>query len=228
MSVKAKYLTDAVRTILLDNFAYGDASFSDPELLGYLNRAMDFCADLSASCNPVIKPVAMVSGIAQSLPANGGRILGFLTNDLTAPRFKVGTISYKGKHAPREIVYEALIAQIPSFASTPPSDGVVHVCFDPVTPKQFVVYPPNTGSGKMLIRYTERPAALTALTDDFPLGAEFNEPVINYILFLCLSRDGEDTANSARSADFFKTASMSLQGTDSLKMTLSARPTMRT
>lgn len=228
MSVKVSYIVTAARTILLDNFAYGDSSFSDAELIGFVGRATDFCADLSGSCNPVTKPLSLAAGTAQKLPETGGRILGFLHNDLAEARFKVGTISYKGKHAPREITYDSLIAQIPAFASTTPSAGVVHICFDPVSPKEFVVCPPNNGSGKLFVRYTERPVHVTALTDDFPLGAEFYEPVINYVLFLCLSRDGEDTANSTRSADFLKMASMSLQGTDALKMTLSARPTMRT
>ena len=224
--MKVSYILTAVRTVLLDNFAYGDSSFSDPELIGFFNRAMDFCADLSSTCNPVTKQVPLVAGVSQSLPANGGRINGFLHNDLDKA-FRAGIMTYKAKHSPSEIDYTALVRQIPGFASEKPSAGVAHVCFDPSQPKAFTVYPPNDGTGKLVVRYTERAAHVAATNDENPLGADFHEALINYTLYLALTRDGEDTANSARADNFFKTASMSLQGSDAIKYAFAARPTLR-
>lgn len=224
--MKVSYVLDAVRTVLLDNFAYGDNSFSDAELVGFFNRAMDFCADLSSTCNPVTKEVPLVAGVSQQLPASGGRINGFLHNNLSAS-FKAGIMTYKPKHSPREIDYSALIRQIPSYASERPSAGVVHVCYDPSQPKAFTVYPPNDGTGKLMVRYTEYAPHVSAKTDDNPLGPEFNEALINFTIYLCLSRDGEDTGNSARADAFLKTASMALQGGDSIKYAFGAKPTLR-
>lgn len=216
-----------VRNILRDSFSYGSHAFSDAELILYHNRALDFCAELSAACNPVVKEVSLKAGVSQEIPENGGRILGFLHNALDTPRVKVGPISYKGKSAVRDIDIDLLNLQLPDWPATKPAPIVVYVLFDPITPKQFQVYPPNDGAGKLVVRYTEKPAHVTATTDVFPLASEFKEPVINLMMYYALSRDGEDTANSQRSADFMQIASMMLQGSDSLKMTLTGRSTMR-
>ena len=226
--MKISQLVSDARIILRDNFGYGAQSFTDPELVGYCNRAMDFCADASASCNPVTKALSLTAGTLQKLPADGGRMLGFLHNDLDAKaRFKAGIVSYKGKTAVREMDVDSLNAQIPSWASVTPSPLVLYVMFDPLSPKEFVVYPPNDGTGKLFVRYTQRAAPLAETTAEFPLSAEFNEACINLIMYYALSRDGEDTENSARAKDFYQQATMLLAGSDGLKMTLSGRPTMR-
>lgn len=216
-----------VRNILRDDFSYGDKSFSDAEMLLYCNRAMDICADLSAACNPITKAVPLVAGVTQAIPANGGRILGFSHNDLPAAKVKVGPVSYSGKSAVRDIDLDSLNAQLPGWPAAKASPLVVFVMFDPVASKQFQVYPPNDGNGMLVVRYTQRPAHVTTVTEEFPLPNEFREPVINLIMYHALARDGEDTENSKRSSDFFQMASMLLQGADSLKLTLSSRSTMR-
>lgn len=226
--MKISQLVSDARIILRDNFGYGAQSFTDPELVGYCNRAMDFCADVSASCNPVTKVLSLVSGTIQKLPPEGGRILGFLHNDLDAKsRFKAGIVSYKGKTAVREMDVDSLNAQIPGWASVTPSSLVLYVMFDPLSPKEFAVYPSNDGAGKLFVRYTERPVPVGSVADDFPLSAEFKEACVNLIMYFALSRDGEDTENSARAKDFYQQATMLLSGSDGLKMTLSGRSTMR-
>lgn len=226
--MKVSQLVSDVRITLRDNFGYGAQSFTDPELVGYCNRAMDFCADVSASCNPVTKVLSLVEGTLQKLPANGGRILGFLHNDLDAKkRFKAGLMSYKGKTSVREMDMDSLVAQIPSWASVAPSPLALYTMFDPLSPKEFVVYPSNDGTGKLFVRYTERPTPVAAVTDDFPLSAEFKEACVDLMMYFALTRDGEDTENSARAKDFYQQATMLLAGSDGLKMTLSGRSTMR-
>lgn len=226
--MKVSQLVSDVRITLRDNFGYGAQSFTDPELVGYCNRAMDFCADVSASCNPVTKVLSLVEGTLQKLPANGGRILGFLHNDLDAKkRFKAGLMSYKGKTSVREMDMDNLVAQIPSWASVTPSPLVLYAMFDPLSPKEFVVYPSNDGTGKLFVRYTERPTPVAAVTDEFPLSAEFKEACVDLMMYFALTRDGEDTENSARAKDFYQQATMLLAGSDGLKMTLSGRSTMR-
>ena len=226
--MKVSHLLGHARIILRDNFGYGLQSFSDSELLTYCNRAMDFCADLSASCNPVTKVLSLASGTVQKLPSDGGRILGFLHNDLDGKsRFKIGVMSYKGKTAVRDMDMDSLIAQNPNWAGTNPSPIALYVMFDPLSPKEFVVYPPNDGTGKLFVRYTQRAAPLAETTAEFPLSAEFNEACINLIMYYALTRDGEDTENSARAKDFYQQATMLLAGSDGLKMTLSGRSTMR-
>ena len=81
--MKVSTIVTAVRTVLLDNFSYGDSSYSDPELIGFYNRACNFCVDLSSTCNPVTKVVSLVAGVSQKIPPSGGRINGFLHNALT-------------------------------------------------------------------------------------------------------------------------------------------------
>lgn len=226
--MKVSQLVSDVRITLRDNFGYGAQSFTDPELVGYCNRAMDFCADVSASCNPVTKVLSLVEGTLQKLPATGGRILGFLHNDLDAKkRFKAGLMSYKGKTSVREMDMDNLVAQIPSWASVTPSPLVLYAMFDPLSPKEFVVYPSNDGTGKLFVRYTERPTPVVAVTDEFPLSAEFKEACVDLMMYFALTRDGEDTENSARAKDFYQQATMLLAGSDGLKMTLSGRSTMR-
>lgn len=226
--MKVSQLVSDVRITLRDNFGYGAQSFTDPELVGYCNRAMDFCADVSASCNPVTKVLSLAEGTLQKLPANGGRILWFLHNDLDAKkRFKAGLMSYKGKTSVREMDMDNLVAQIPSWASVTPSPLVLYAMFDPLSPKEFVVYPSNDGTGKLFVRFTERPTPVAAVTDDFPLSAEFKEACVDLMMYFALARDGEDTENSARAKDFYQQATMLLAGSDGLKMTLSGRSTMR-
>ena len=111
----------------------------------------------------------------------------------------------------------------------------VNIIPQPLAAAIGVDLPINTPTGNMIICLGAgtTQAAVVSMTGivsaetNRTAGVKLDEALINYTIYLCLTRDGEDTANSARADAFFKTAGMALQGSDAIKYAFSAKPTLR-
>jgi hypothetical protein len=156
----ASVIVNACRVTLIDAQA---ATWSDDELLGYLNEARRTVVLLKPDAYTVREYLALVAGTKQQLPAGGVAILDCGDNEATG---RVATL-----------VDRELLDHMNRFwpAATPES-GVMHWCADPRDPRRFDVAPPNDGTGSLEVLYGMTPAAV-ALGEEIGLLDVYQYPL---------------------------------------------------
>lgn len=85
--------------------------------------------------------------------------------------------------------------------------------FDPKQPKEFLVYPPASASAQLELLYSQMPAlhALTqaqlsnsATPDTINLDDSYTNPILDYMLYRCFSKDAEYQGNAARAVGHYQ------------------------
>ena len=81
---------------------------------------------------------------------------------------------------------------------------VRHFVFDEKEPTAFYVYPPahDTTPVNVEILYSALPADLTDGTDEIPLSAVYEGPIVQWVLHLAFARDIASRASQTHSARF--------------------------
>jgi hypothetical protein len=137
----ASVIVNACRVTLIDVAA---VTWSDAELLGYVNKARRTTALLKPDSFTVNGFVPMVAGTRQQLPAGGIAILDCGENQVSG---RVATL-----------VDRDLLNHVNRFwPTTTPEVDVKHWCADPRDPTRFDVAPPNDGTGSLEVLYATTP-----------------------------------------------------------------------
>lgn len=146
-------------------------TWSDLELLGYLNEALTALVFVKPDAHTTQAFVTLASGELQELPASAVALLDISRNS-DANGGRVITQ-----------VDEALLKEASRFwpAGTKQAE-VEHFTADPRNARRFRVYPPNNGSGSVEILYGSVPAALTALTDALPVPDSYQNALVCFVL----------------------------------------------
>lgn len=131
-------------------------AWPDAEMLVYVNETIRESVAVKPDIYPVTGEIPLVAGVAQALPA-GGVLLIDATHNVDTGR----TVS---------VVDLPLLQEANRFwpAATQQAE-VENFAIDPRTPRLFFVSPPNNGAGRLFGTYGGTPAALTAVSDVFPL-----------------------------------------------------------
>jgi len=108
-------------------------------------------------------------------------------------------VDYSTESSPITIVARKWMdTAIPDWTTATASVTTIHVVYDPKTnPKKFMVYPAATGTGYIEIVTAKLPADVT-IGAAIPIGDEYAEMLIDYMVFRALSRDSDYAANSQR------------------------------
>lgn len=165
---------DGIRVMLLDS---AKATWSDVELLGYLNQALRTTAELKPDAYVRREYVAMVAGTRQELPAGGLAIFDTDENEDS------------GREA--TLVEKSLLDHQNRFwpAATPEVD-VQHWCADPRDPRRFYVTPPNDGTGSVSCTFGAVPDAV-ALGGQIPLGDSYHYALRCFALAQAYSKNSK-------------------------------------
>lgn len=217
MAIKTKNAIDAARLTLRDNFGVTH-THSDAEFIDYVNRAVSFIVGLDSSSFVVTGEISLVVGSFQKLPDRGVRLLKlFNNNGVKSYTEIIGVRRYTGVHSIKEFEYEDYIAQRPDWAGDKSGKIAIAYSFNKDDPTSFIVYPPNDGTGTVMGSYSALPteAALVndAIDDTQEIGLQeiYFNPLIHYMMFCALSRDGESSGNSER-ADKMLAKALSMLG----------------
>lgn len=116
------------------------------------------------------------------------------------------------KRAIRKIDRRVLDDQSPAWHADAQSVNVAHWMFDPLVPKEFLVYPPATALAQVEIAYSSVPAqhALTAaqLDPTDPLNTTviniddvYSNVMLDYLLYRAYSKDAAYAANGNRAVN---------------------------
>lgn len=152
-----------------------------PSFLDYLNNAVAQIVSLRPDATAVTAPITLVQGFKQSIPSTAQSLLNILYNTDDA-----GVV---GKPV-RQTKFKTLIGLAAS-------SGTYIDCYayDKLDdPRVFWVYPhvPDTGLSVMAT-VSNKPAIVTAKTDQFPLGDKFISPAVHWMLYEIYSGDNTDT-----------------------------------
>lgn len=171
-------------------------SWSDAELLAYVNEAIRDSVAAKPDIYPVSDEIPLVPGIIQALPV-GGVLLIDITHNTDTGR----TVS---------VVDLPLLQEANRFwpAATQQSE-VENFAVDPRTPRKFLVSPPNDGAGRVHGTYGGTPAALAATTDTFPLLDIYQPAMTAYVI-------GRAYAKNSKRQDLAKAATYRQQWAQAL------------
>jgi hypothetical protein len=123
------------------------------------------------------------------------------------------------KRAVRLISQRALDDQRPTWYGETAAVTVQLYMFDPLLPREFLVYPPATTSAQLEVVYSSVPAghSLTALqladpanTTTINLPDSYANAVLDYILYRAYSKDSENQANTQRAVAHYQAMQASI------------------
>jgi hypothetical protein len=195
-TILASAIIDKAEVILQDTT---NVRWTADELLGWLNDAQREIA--------LIKPDASVKTIAVLLSSGTKQTLGSGTTGDAIMLLKVirnmGTTGSVPGNAIRVVSGEILDAQRPAWHTETSAAAAVHFIYDPRNPKQFYVYPPNTGTGWVEIMYSCSPANVAAVGNTITVDDVFSNAILDYILYRAYSKDVEYAGNADRAVKHY-------------------------
>lgn len=192
-------LLQRAHTQLLDETG---ARWPSSELLLWLNDAYRELVLLRPDASTVTTSFSCVEGVrqtlAESLP-DALRVVDVVRN--TAPASK--------KKAIRRIDRDLLDSLARNWPAHPLTVNVEYFVFDPLVPREFLVYPPASDQAQLEVVYSNvpQPHSLTAseldtLTapDTIRVPDAYANAILDYILYRAYSKDSEHSANAQRAS----------------------------
>ncbi|BBL74178.1 DUF6682 family protein [Methylomagnum ishizawai] len=166
MVAAATVIDDDIAPALNDDAA---TVWSAAERLAALNQAVLAVVAARPDQFAVMEDVALVPGWRQTLPSGGMAFIdlpGVQRRDL-----------------------EKTTRMNPGWRSTPATAMPTAVFFDPRSPRNFMVFPPATGVGKVPLIYSKTPAALVSTASMVPVPEQFRPALVAYALGVLFSKD---------------------------------------
>ena len=186
----ASVIVNACRVTLIDAAA---ATWSDAELLGYLNEAERAVVFLKPDAYTVRDYIPMVAGTNQAIPTGGVAVLDLSQNEVSKRRVT--------------LVDKELLDEANRFwqAATEETD-VQHWCADPRDPTRFDITPPNDGTGSVLCLYGAVPTAIAATSNAINLNDSYQYALECFTLSRAYAKNSrkQDLAKSAAYMNEFR------------------------
>lgn len=144
----ASVIVDRARTSLIDPRA---VHWTDAELFDYLSAAQLAVVQLKPGAYTVSGFISLIAGVMQSLPTGQGlQLLDIYHNESGAVCTQVGG--------------EVLSEMNRQWVAATPAVDAEHWMADVRDPRRFRVFPPNTGSGRVMALYSGFPTRVDAST----------------------------------------------------------------
>lgn len=179
-----------VRQLIHDS---AGSRWDDAEMLKWLNDGLLETVLHKPTANSKRVTLQLASGTVQSLPTSALQLLRISHN-------KVSSSSI------RFIDQDRLDAADPywrvSSADTRTVD-VQHYMYDPIAPKEFHVYPANTGTGQLEATVAETPSNITNMQTIFPLEDVYGPAIVDYLLYRAYSKHSKFAGNEQRAANAY-------------------------
>ena len=165
------------------------------ELLDWLNDGQREIALYKPNAFVKNLSVQLTAGTKQSLPADGVSLVDVVRN--------MGANGTAPGNAVRAVAREILDSQTPDWHAAAQVASVKHFVYSVLDPKNFYVYPPSNGTGRVEIIYVAAPADAT-LAGTITLDDIFVTALVNYILYRAYSKDAEFAANAAAAQAYYQ------------------------
>lgn len=179
MATTAQTVINSAQQILVDD----NVRWLETELLDWINAGVRAIADARPDATIVVANLTLVAGTKQTLPADAVSLVDVVRN-------------VSGR-AVRPASMSLMDAQRPDW-HTETAGATRNYFYDRRTPRTFFVYPPAAASAQVEIKYHANPALLTVATQNIPIGDEYVNALLDYVLYRAFSKDAEYTATNAR------------------------------
>ena len=163
----------------------GAIRWSDPELLAYYNEALIVTVTERPDTNANTSTFSPVAGAKQTLPTGA---LGFIDIDCNS--------TGKKKNITR-VAKEQLDAVEPGWQGATSKAEVIHFCYDKLTPREFLLYPPATTEARIELVTGDYPALASTVSGSLPIQDWAAPAVKSYMKFKAWSKDAEYAGNAA-------------------------------
>lgn len=173
------------RRTLLDPDA---VTWSDADLLDYLSAGQTAVCQLKADAFPKRATFSLAAGVAQQLPSDALSLLDVYYNTSGTPVNEVG---------------RSLMNNVTNWPASTQQAEVTDWMSDQRDPRRFFVYPPNDGTGSLLLLYGAIPPALTATSDSLSLVDTYETALWAYTVALALAENTK-RQDLAKSDEFLK------------------------
>lgn len=187
-TVTVASVIDKTQVILQDTTGI---RWPDEELLGWLNDGQREIVLYKPNTFVRNTSVRLSTGTKQGLPADGVQLIDVVRN--------MGTNGSTAGRAIRITMREILDSQIPNWHTETPDNEVKHYMYSMLDPKNFYVYPPNTGNGYVELVYGAAPTDAT-LNSTITLDDIYQTILVDYILYRAYSKDTEFAADVNRAS----------------------------
>lgn len=177
------------------------------ELLNWLNDGQREVVLRKPNASVRNTEFPLVAGTKQAIPPDGVQLIDVVRN---LPGNSI-----------RIVDREILDAQIADWHSMAASTAVRHFCYSEMDLKNFYVYPPNDGAGKVELVYSASPAN-AQLGGTISIDDIYQSALLDYIMYRAYSKDSEYAADSARVTTHYTAFTNSLGG--KLQMEVGASP----
>jgi len=163
----ASVILDGASLTLLD---VSRVTWTEAELLGYLNEALRSTANVKPDLIPVEQAIPLVAGMEQELPEGGIALINITRNALGTERVVTE-------------VDQQLLAEVSRFWPAGTRETMVeHFTVHPTAPRKFNVFPPNDGTGEVMALYGIEPPTLTAAADILPVLDTYQHALTQFVL----------------------------------------------
>lgn len=204
-SVSANAILERCKKILQDD----DIRWPDEELIDWLNDAMRYIVLQRPDANMKSGTFTCSAGSRQQLTKQSG---GFPT--ALRLRSVIKNVSSSTKRAIKLVTQSTLDNEHPDWHSKTPEADIQLYVFDPLLPKEFMVYPPAAISNQIEVVYSAAPTAVTTGTvgNTVDLDDTFIGVIVDLILARAYAKDAEYAANAQRAQAHQALADAALNG----------------
>lgn len=185
-TVTVASVIDKAQVILQDTTGI---RWPDDELLGWLNDGQREIVLYKPNTFVRNTSVQLTTGTKQGLPADGVQLIDVVRN--------MGINGSTPGRAIRITMREILDSQIPNWHTEAANNEVKHYMYSMLDPKNYYVYPPNTGNGYVELVYGAAPTDAT-LNSTITLDDIYQTILVDYILYRAYSKDTEFAADVNR------------------------------
>ncbi len=170
--IQASTILDSAAVTLLD---VAHRTWASSELLGYLNQALYATAFVKPDMYVVENDVALVEGITQPLPDDGIAVINVKRNRIIFPDTGV----------------ERVITQCDSglldesnrfWPAGTKTRRVEHFTADPRNPRRYDVFPPNDGTGLVVLVYGAVPPTIMYEQEEMQVPDSFMPALLDFVL----------------------------------------------
>ena len=191
-------IVDEVRGELNDENT-ANLRYSDADMLSFCNAGQREIVTLIPEANTieVITAINTDNQMRHTLPADGIKFIKVssnqdVTNTVRGPMIRrmdidalEGAFEFWGMMPIREW------PRVPNFSDIHTEVYYEHFAHDPREPTIYYLYPPNEAPNFSInLVYSQLPADATLLSDTFALDDQYQNAMVEYVLYRALSRDG--------------------------------------
>ena len=197
-SLTVGWLFDIVRKKAIDE---GETDYDDVDLISLYNITLRLIVSLVPRAYPLTQAVQMVSGVMQSIPTKGMRLIDVPKN--------MGTDGKTQGESIRESDLNAMRALVPDWAEETAATKIEHFIRIPNMDASFYVYPPSDGTGYIQQVFSAVPptvvydAADAWKSERIPLSDEFVPALPDGILFNAYDDDTDIPGTAARAQIYY-------------------------